>query len=128
MSFTGEKKTAGRVPEQTISLPEGEGVVGHAPRHQHHQAILLRGRHAVTVTSTRYVSTALGPFWRELGEMGGIDIMKQWFQQDGAPPHTGLALERLRERFTSRNISWKTDVPWAPHSPDLSPLDFFLWG
>ena len=22
----------------------------------------------------------------------------------------------------------KTAVQWAPHSPDLSPLDFFLWG
>ena len=25
-------------------------------------------------------------------------------------------------------ISLKEEVQWAPHSPDLSPLDFFLWG
>lgn len=25
-------------------------------------------------------------------------------------------------------ISLKTDFEWAPHSPDLSATDFFLWG
>ena len=31
-------------------------------------------------------------------------------------------------RFDGRVISLKTEVEWAPNSPDLSPLDFFLWG
>ena len=25
-------------------------------------------------------------------------------------------------------IALKSDVEWAPHSPDLNPLDFWLWG
>ena len=59
----------------------------------------------------------------------GIDINKIWFQQDGATPHTaGHVLEWLRETFGRKLISFKTDRVWPPHSPDLSPLDFFLWG
>ena len=52
-----------------------------------------------------------------------------YFQQDVAPPHTSkLALDWLKSNFNNRVISRKTDFEWAPHSPDLSPPDFFLWG
>ena len=52
-----------------------------------------------------------------------------YFQQDVAPPHaTKLALDWLKSNFNNRVISRKTDFEWAPHSPDLSPPDFFLWG
>ena len=55
--------------------------------------------------------------------------VKFHFQQDGAPPHTSkLALDWLKSHFNNRVISRKTDFEWAPHSPDLSPPDFFLWG
>lgn len=30
--------------------------------------------------------------------------------------------------FDKRFISLKTECTWPPHTPDLSPLDFFLWG
>ena len=36
--------------------------------------------------------------------------------------------KRLREKFGKRLISRKAEVEWAPHSPDLNPPDFFLWG
>ena len=32
------------------------------------------------------------------------------------------------EHFPNRVISCFGDVPWPPTTPDLSPLDFFLWG
>lgn len=58
-----------------------------------------------------------------------IIIENQWFMQDGATPHTANAtLELLTEKFGECLISRRTDNPWAPHSPDLNPLDFFLWG
>ena len=25
-------------------------------------------------------------------------------------------------------IGVKLDIEWAPHNPDLNPLDFFFWG
>ena len=54
---------------------------------------------------------------------------KFWFLQDGASSHTSnLFRDWLKANFESRVISLKTDFEWAPHSPDLSPPDFFLWG
>ena len=59
----------------------------------------------------------------------GIDMRREWFQQDGATPHTATeTIRMLKETFRNRIISRRTDVEWAPHSPDLNPLDFFLWG
>jgi len=49
--------------------------------------------------------------------------------QDGATPHTANAtLDLLWQKFGDKLISRKTNYPWAAHSPDLNPLDFFLWG
>ena len=58
-----------------------------------------------------------------------FDLKKLWFQQDGATPHTAVETRKLlSEKFEDRLISLKASHIWAPHSPDLSPLDFFLWG
>jgi hypothetical protein len=50
------------------------------------------------------------------------------FQQDGAPPHY---IEELREylstRFLGLWIGRAAPITWSPRSPDLTPLDFFLW-
>jgi len=58
-----------------------------------------------------------------------------WFQQDGAPPHTTRDnLQLLNEWYGPRVIArnypatFNCGLAWPPYSPDLSPLDFFLWG
>lgn len=52
-----------------------------------------------------------------------------WFQHDGAPPHfSRAAREVLENAFPNRWIGRGGPVPWPPRSPDLTPLDFFLWG
>lgn len=52
-----------------------------------------------------------------------------WFQQDGATPHTAReTMALLRDFFPSKLISRFGDIPWPPRSPDLTPMDFFLWG
>jgi len=58
-----------------------------------------------------------------------------FFQQDGAAPHvTRENLELLKGVFGERVFSRKypdnfdIGIAWPPYSPDLSPLDFFLWG
>ena len=38
------------------------------------------------------------------------------------------ALEFLHAKFRSRVISRRSDVAWPPYSPDLNPLDYFVWG
>ncbi|XP_035211886.1 uncharacterized protein LOC118186018 [Stegodyphus dumicola] len=52
------------------------------------------------------------------------------FMQDGAPPHfSNKVKQSLRQIFTDdRVISLSFPVAWPPHSPDLAPCDFWLWG
>lgn len=51
------------------------------------------------------------------------------FQQDGAPPHYGLNVRAyLDEEFPNRWIGRRGEIEWPARSPDLNPLDFFLWG
>jgi len=37
-------------------------------------------------------------------------------------------LSWIGEHFKKNVISRRTEHPWASHSPDLNPCDFFLWG
>ena len=47
------------------------------------------------------------------------------FQQDGAPAHTShraqLWLEQQMPDFINKDN-------WPPNSPDLNPLDYYVWG
>lgn len=52
-----------------------------------------------------------------------------WFQQDGAPPHYSRNVRRyLNTVFIERWIGRRGTIEWPARSPDLSPLDYFLWG
>ncbi|KFM67160.1 hypothetical protein X975_05885, partial [Stegodyphus mimosarum] len=52
-----------------------------------------------------------------------------FLQQDGAPPHWGtIVRSSLNDHFTGRWIGRGGPIPWPPRSPDITPLDFFLWG
>lgn len=52
-----------------------------------------------------------------------------WYQQDGAPAHYARFVRMfLNQRFPNRWIGRGGPVLWPPRSPDLNPLDFFLWG
>ena len=80
-----------------------------------------------TVDTDGYLQV-LDTFWRELN-LKRLPKNKQWFQQDGATPHTAArALHWIQERFGERVMSRRCAIEWAPHSPDLTPPDFFLWG
>lgn len=55
--------------------------------------------------------------------------LNMWFMHDGAPPHFSLmAREHLNNAYPNRWIGRGGPIPWPPRSPDLNPLDFFLWG
>ena len=48
---------------------------------------------------------------------------------DGAPAHSSrCVLDWLQTTFPERLISIKTAFPWPANSPDLSPLEFYMWG
>ena len=53
----------------------------------------------------------------------------QWFQQDGATPHTSnQSLAWLQQCFPDQPITRRYDPERLPHSPDLIPPDVYLWG
>ena len=55
--------------------------------------------------------------------------MRVWWAQDGAPAHRRImVMERLQQLSLDRIISLGRDHEWLPRSPDLTPLDFFVWG
>jgi hypothetical protein len=50
------------------------------------------------------------------------------FEQDGAQLHWRLnVLGFLNEIFPDLWIGRNGPIPWPPRSPDITPLDFFLW-
>lgn len=54
-----------------------------------------------------------------------------WFMHDGAPPHFSRIARHLLSQprfFGNRWIGRAGPVAWPPRSPDLNPIDFFLWG
>lgn len=51
------------------------------------------------------------------------------FQQDGAPPHFALTVRAfLNNTFPGGWIGREGPIAWPPRSPDLTPLDFYMWG
>jgi hypothetical protein len=47
---------------------------------------------------------------------------------DGTPPHFTIAVrEHLHNTYPERWVGCIGTITWPPHSPDLNPLDFFLW-
>lgn len=95
-----------------------------------------------------------GIFWREIqGNMTAqtyLNLLKlefipylnarnikhsTFFMQDGAPCHTAkTVLSYLNEEFKERVIStrypatFNEGLEWPPYSPDLTPLDYCIWG
>ncbi|XP_060855788.1 uncharacterized protein LOC132933528 [Metopolophium dirhodum] len=63
---------------------------------------------------------------RRLSNEIGISYKKV---QDGAPAHNAIVVrEYLQNQFGNRWMGTYGAVAWPPRSPDLTPLDFFLWG
>jgi len=52
-----------------------------------------------------------------------------WFQQDGNTAHMAvISKAAIHHLFPQQVISCIGDVPGPPRSPDLTALDFYLWG
>ncbi|GBN42850.1 hypothetical protein AVEN_191909-1 [Araneus ventricosus] len=57
------------------------------------------------------------------------DLRNVWFQHDGTPSHKVSSVQRyIRDTFQQQVIGYGGCIEWPPRSPDLNPLDFFLWG
>ncbi|KZC08948.1 hypothetical protein WN55_11411 [Dufourea novaeangliae] len=51
-----------------------------------------------------------------------------WLQHDGCPAHYARRVrDALNELYPTKWIGREGSVSWPPRSPDIIPLDFFLW-
>lgn len=51
------------------------------------------------------------------------------YQQDGCPAHFRLSVRNwLDQNFPNRWIGRSGPIPWPARSPDLTPMDFYVWG
>ncbi|EFN74499.1 hypothetical protein EAG_13313, partial [Camponotus floridanus] len=51
-----------------------------------------------------------------------------WFQQDGAAAHYGKDVRAHLDTQFHKWIGRRGEIEWPARSPDLTPLDYFLWG
>lgn len=73
-----------------------------------------------TITAARYRGI-LNEFFNQLHD---DELENGWFQQDNAPAHTARDTHHyLTEFYDDRLFNL-----WPPRSPDLTPLDFYLFG
>ena len=55
-------------------------------------------------------------------------LKKLYFMQDGAAPFTAISSKyALSDIFQDRLIRKVFSIIWPPYSPDLTPIDFWLW-
>jgi hypothetical protein len=80
-----------------------------------------------TVDSEAYI-TMLGDFLVPELAMLEIEHRAVWFQQDGAPPHYALCVRLWLNKHFPNWIGRRGTIEWLARSPDLTPMDFFLWG
>jgi len=79
--------------------------------------------------SELYLDFLLNRLFDLLDDVNLADLRLIHFQHDGAPPHFARSVrEHLNETFGQRWIGRNGPIKWPPRSPDLTPLDFYLWG
>ena len=56
-------------------------------------------------------------------------ISQMVFQHDGCPVHTSrIVKEHLDNEYGDRWIGRNGPITWPARSPDLNPLDYYVWG
>jgi len=86
---------------------------------------ILEGR----LTGEAYIRFLLEELPRLLEDVPLNKRGRMYFQHDGAPPHSSHeARNFLNYRFPGRWIGRGGRHKWPARSPDLSPLDYCVWG
>lgn len=72
------------------------------------------------------LQSVVSPYVTSLTDNEEIPV---WFQQDGAPAHFHHSVRQyLNVNFPDHWIGRRGTIEWPARSPDLTPLDYFLWG
>lgn len=78
------------------------------------------------VTFLQFLETNHHNMWEDIPL---VERRNAWMQLDGCPAHYGRQVRQwLNTVYGERWIGRGGPVAWPARSPDLNPLDFFLWG
>lgn len=81
------------------------------------------------LTGNGYVNLLTNIIESEMDNLPLNIYSETWYQHDGAPAHgTNEVCTALNRIFDDRWLGNNGPHLWPPRSPDLIPLDFFLWG
>jgi len=81
------------------------------------------------MTGQNYLDFLQNELPKQLEDAPLATRIAMYFQHDGAPSHyTWHVMQHLNSTFPNRWIGRGSTINWPPRSPDLTPLDFCLWG
>ena len=81
------------------------------------------------MTGQNYLDFLQNELPKQLEDVPLATRIAMYFQYDGAPSHyTRHVMQHLNDTFPNRWIGRGSTINWPPRSPDLTPLDFCLWG
>eukprot|EP00731_Ephydatia_muelleri_P034096 Em0047g15a len=82
-----------------------------------------------TVTGEKYIYMLKEVVWPIFEVLFEDDVPHMYYQQDGAPAHYLRGVrDWLNETFGTKWIGRGGPLEWPARSPDLTPMDFWLWG
>ncbi|XP_034939551.1 uncharacterized protein [Chelonus insularis] len=74
-----------------------------------------------------FLNQCLHPLCLRAG-INRAELNRIWYQHNRHPAHTSLVAKSwLRQNFRGRFIGKSGSKKWPARSPDLNPVDFFLW-
>ena len=81
------------------------------------------------MTGKNYLDLLQNELPKQLEDVSLATRIAMYFQHDGAPSHyTRHVMQHLNDTFPNRWIDHGSTINWPRRSPDLTPLDFCLWG
>ena len=83
----------------------------------------------IRMTGQNYLDFLQNGLPKQLEDVPLATRIAMYFQHDGAPSHyTRHVMQHLNDTFPNGWIGCDSSTNWPPRSPDLTPLDFCLWG
>lgn len=128
----------GRVNKQNCRIWACENPRSYRERPLHSEKVIVwaaMSHHGVlgpfffddTVNGENYLQMLKTFLWPRVANLP--DIHRLRFMQDGAPPHFARSVRQwLDQNFGTRWIGRRGPIEWPARSPDMTPLDFYLWG
>ena len=102
---------------------------GHSIGHSKQKCLYEHVSYSERFPRQNYLDFLQNELPKQLEDVPSATRIAMYFQHDGAPSHhTRHVMQHLNDTFPNRWIGRGSTINWPPRSPDLTPLDFCLWG